>query len=71
MKPILCKTCLGRYFDLEKFCIEFSFRNEIGFIFEGNFIEYAGAQTLHHKFIYLVCQGVGKLTQVNSILKPN
>ena len=71
MKPILCKTCLGRYFGLEKFCIEFSFRNEIEFISEGNLTEYVRTQTLHHKFIYLVCQGVGKLTQVYSILKPN
>ena len=71
MKPILCKTCLGRYFGLEKFCIEFSFRNEIEFISERNLIEYVGTQTLHHKFIYLVCQGVGKLTQVYPILKPN
>ncbi len=32
MKPIHCKTCLGRQFGVKKLCIEFSFRDESEFI---------------------------------------
>ncbi len=42
MKPIHCKTCLGRYFGLEKLCIEFSFRDESEFISKGDLIECVG-----------------------------
>ena len=40
MKPILCKTCLGGYFSLEKLCVEFSFRNEIEFISKGHLTKF-------------------------------
>ena len=40
MKPIHCKTCLGRCFGFEKPCNEFSFRDEREFISEGDLIEY-------------------------------
>ena len=42
MKPIHCKTCLGRQFGLKKFCIEFSFRDESEFISVGDLTECVG-----------------------------
>ncbi|MBT7202413.1 MAG: hypothetical protein HN867_02840, partial [Deltaproteobacteria bacterium] len=69
MKPIHCKTCLGRYFGFEKPCNEFSFRDEKEFISEGDLIKCVLRLTFYCKFIYLVCQEDEKLTESLSNLK--